>query len=213
MVSISAITGFTLPGMIEEPGLHRRQDGSPPGPSAARSQQPEVVADPDQLQRQGAQRRRSSATNGRHALHGLEQVRGRRPAIRRSARDSVAVTSPPVVRVALMPGAGGRAADVQLDRKRRRAPRRSAGARRDGRGVAAELLPEADRHGVLEVGAAGLDHIVELGRLRRKRFSRPSSAGSSDLPISVKAASRIAVGKTSLVDCAMLTWSLGWTTA
>ncbi len=44
-----------------------------------------------------------------------------------------------------------------------------AGRARLRRGVPRELLPEADRHGVLEMGAADLDHAVELRRLAVER--------------------------------------------
>ena len=44
------------------------------------------------------------------------------------------------------------------------------------RRVAAELLAERDRHRVHPVRAAGLDDVVELGRLRRERAARAARA-------------------------------------
>ena len=77
-------------------------------------------------------------------------------------------------------------------RCRRAAARRGAActAAQPGEGVvrllrvARELLAEADRHRVLQVGAADLDHVVELLRLaverRRQRAAAPGSRISLD---------------------------------
>ena len=40
----------------------------------------------------------------------------------------------------------------------------------DLRRIAAELLAQADRHGVHQVGPTGLRHVVELGRLLAERL-------------------------------------------
>ena len=59
-----------------------------------------------------------------------------------------------------------------------------AGARRallDLLRVARELLPEPDRHRVLQVGAADLDDVVELARLAR-RAPRPAARAPARAP-------------------------------
>ena len=62
--------------------------------------------------------------------------------------------------------------------------RHIVGAAADARGVAAELLAERDRHGVLQVRAAGLQHageLVGLSREARRRVASPrrtSGAGA-----------------------------------
>ena len=82
----------------------------------------------------------------------------------------------------------------------------------DLRGVARELLPEADRHRVLQVGPADLDDRVErAGPSRRAACAGPRGPGSGVFWIPSRAATWIAVGITSLDDWPMLTASLGWT--
>ena len=89
--------------------------------------------------------------------------------------------------------------------------RDALGAEPDLRRVAAELLAERDRHRVHQVGAAGLDDVVELlAPWPRARASSCSSAGSRSLVASSSAARWTAEGKTSLEDWPMFTWSLGW---
>ncbi len=69
------------------------------------------------------------------------------------------------------PGSGGGAAERHLAQ-----PRQGVAHARSPlahlRCVAAELLPERDRDRVHPVGSAGLDHVVELLRLRRKRLGQ-----------------------------------------
>ena len=70
--------------------------------------------------------------------------------------------------------------------------------------VTAELLTEGHRHGVLQVGSAGLQHVGELvallaqPALERARAAQQSVEHQQD-------ARRVAAGNTSLVDCPMLT--------
>ena len=82
----------------------------------------------------------------------------------------------------------------------------------DGQRVGGELLAQADGHRVLHVRAAGLEHAIE-GDARAPRTRPPARrAPAAARAIRSSVATRIAVGKTSLVDWAMLTWSLGLTT-
>ena len=81
----------------------------------------------------------------------------------------------------------------------------------DRQRVRGELLAEADGHRVLEVGAARLEDAVEAtARSANASASIIERASSSRMRSSV--ATRMAVGKVSLVDWAMFTWSLGLTT-
>ena len=70
--------------------------------------------------------------------------------------------------------------------------------------VGGELLAQPDRGGVLEMGAARLHDVVErrpLGQQRRRQPVERAERGGSVASM----ASRMAVGITSLVLCAMLT--------
>ena len=87
--------------------------------------------------------------------------------------------------------------------------RTRAGAEPDLRGVAGELLAERDRHRVHQVGAAGLDDVLELVGLGRERRLEPLERGQQRCVASSSAARCTALGKTSLEDWPMLTWSLG----
>ena len=81
--------------------------------------------------------------------------------------------------VGVQPGAGRGAAERDLSDLRERVAD-PARAEPHLRGVAGELLPERDRNRVHQVRAAGLDDVVELGRLRAAATaSSCSSAGSS----------------------------------
>ena len=111
-----------------------------------------------------------------------------------------------------MPVPDGRAADRQLGQRLRDAVLQPPDAVLDLRGVARELLPQPDRHRVLQVGPADLDDVVErLGLLVERARAGPASAGISRFWIPSSAATWIAVGITSLDDWPMLTASLGWT--
>ena len=86
--------------------------------------------------------------------------------------------------------------------------RRAAEA--DLRGVAGELLPERDRHGVHQVRAAGLDDVLELLRLAGERRLEPLERGQQRVSVASSSAARCtALGNTSLDDWPMLTWSFG----
>ena len=80
------------------------------------------------------------------------------------------------------------------------------------RDVAAELLAERERDGVLQVRAPDLDDVGELLRPSRERVTQGTGRwGSGVAMIAVAAAMCIAVGNVSLDDCDMFTWSLGCT--
>ena len=69
-----------------------------------------------------------------------------------------------VLGVGVEAGAGGRAADAQAAQALGRAPD-ALGVALHGPGIGAELLPQPHRHGILQVGAPRLDHVVELDGL------------------------------------------------
>ena len=72
-------------------------------------------------------------------------------------------------------------------------------------GVAAEFLPQSDRHGVLQVRPAGLDDVVVFDRLGAQGVPQMFSAGSRGWVMAIWAARWITVGVTSLDDCPLLT--------
>ena len=63
----------------------------------------------------------------------------------------------------------------------------------DVRGVPAELLAERDRHGVLQVGAAGFQNVRELGALGRKAAGQ-AAGGREQARHHAMIARRVAVG-------------------
>ena len=71
--------------------------------------------------------------------------------------------------------------------------------------VAAELLAERDRHGILQVRASGLQHVRELARFRVERVGQAAGRFQQSQAAPSRIASRVAVGNTSLVDWPMLT--------
>ena len=73
--TISAIEGFTLPGMMLEPGLHRRKQDLGETGARSRGQQPDVVGDLVEIQHVGPER---TAEGGdvTHGLHELDPVAG-----------------------------------------------------------------------------------------------------------------------------------------
>ena len=94
-----------------------------------------------------------------HTLHGVERVRGDRQRfagqIGQCRRHQA-----PVIRVRVQPGPHGRPPQPERpERLARLADGPQVG--RDGRGIAAELLSEANRGGILEMGPPGLHHAVE----------------------------------------------------
>jgi hypothetical protein len=69
-------------------------------------------------------------------------------------------------------GAGGRGSDVELLERGRGVAYALEGDVDRGR-IARELLPEPDRHRVLEMSASRLHDGVELARLGRERVAQP----------------------------------------
>ena len=108
-----------------------------------------------------------------------------------------------------MPSAHGRAADGQLHE---RLDRQTGPADRllQLPGQAADLLPERKRHGVGQVGAADLEHVLPRAALAASTLPHCSRAGISRPRIAAATATWMAVGKTSLLLWPRLTWSLGW---
>ena len=201
-LTISGIDGFTLPGMIDDPGWTA---GSVISASPARGpmlKQPQIARDLAQLDREPAHRARVGEDVA-HALRDAEQiVRGpqRQPGVSRQVTDH----QPPVVVAGVQAGADRRGADVQLAQL----PRRLldvVGAALDAGGVAAELLAERDRHRVLKMGAAGLEDVGELVGLSARGCARAGGPASTSGPAPSSSASRVAVGNTSFVDWPMLT--------
>ena len=111
-------------------------------------------------------------------------------------------------------GADRGAAERQLaDARQARRSARSI-AVLDLRGVAAELLAQRDGRRVHEVGAARLDHRLELVAACAAARARDASiAGMRSTTTASVAAMWIAEGNTSFDDCDALTWSFGCTGA
>ena len=79
------------------------------------------------------------------------------------------------------------------------------------RRVARELLPQADRHRVLQVGAADLHDVVELARLRAPA-RRPAARAPARGPRRSRRGRDVDRGRNDVVGgLPRLTWSLGWT--
>ena len=62
----------------------------------------------------------------------------------------------------VQPGANGRAADAQAAQDLRRSARMRSASRSTARGISTKFLAQANRHGILQVGAPGLDDVIEL---------------------------------------------------
>ena len=207
MSSISAITGLTLPGIIEEPGW-----------TAGSVISASPVSGPELISRRSLAIRISSSASERSAPETCAKaamlwVASTRLGAGRSG-NPVSSAEPShhrgrVVRMAVHARARRRRAEVQLVQVLRRASIQSA-RRAHRRAVGGELLAEPDRDGVLQVRAARLDHAVELDPLLAEGLSEVARRRKRRASIRSEA-SLIAVGKTSLVDWAMFTWSLGWT--
>ena len=159
IITASGITGLTLPGMIELPGWSSGIRISPIPHRGPRAQQADVVGDGreahgDRLE--GARRPRPRRRAGPCSRTGWTPAGargpspGRAPAAIRSGNSRcvlipVPSAVPPIGSSASEPAAGSI----------RRMPCST------WRGVARELLSQADRHRVLEVGPADLDDRVE----------------------------------------------------
>ncbi len=172
MLSISASTGLTLPGMMLLPGCTagRRISSRPvAGPLESRRKS---LAMRVSVMAQRAQARREVGGVG-HALHRLEQVAAGAQGLAgqlAQARHHACV----VLRVGVQAGAGGGAADAQPAQPVGRG-RDALAVVADGLRVRAELLAQPHRHGILQVRAARFHHVVELDglRIQRRRPARP----------------------------------------
>ena len=123
---------------------------------------PHVVGDAREVHGQVAQRRREE-DRVLHGLHRLEQVIAlvkRDAAERRQLGHHARV----ILRMRVQAGAGRRPADAQPPQPLGREFDLVAAALDGGR-PGADFLPQANRHGVLQVRPPALDHIVPLGRL------------------------------------------------
>ena len=79
-------------------------------------------------------------------------------------------------------------------------------------GVAGEFLAEPHRGGVHQMGAADLDDVPEFLRLSVERGLELFERGEELAVGATRAAATwMAVGMTSLLDCPMFTWSFGCT--
>ena len=207
----SQMTGFTLPGMIEEPGCR-----------SGRAISPRPARGPEPIQRRSLQiLYRLTAITRSTPLASTSASRP--PAASKWFRASVsgspvedasrAMTRGGELRRRVEPGscrgpAEGQLAEAGQDRLG------SFGIMTDRGRVPAELLSEGHRHGVHEMGPPGLDHRRELGGLGLENAAaRWFRAGISSRASSRVAARAIAEGNTSLDDWDALTWSFGCTGA
>ena len=155
MFTISAIDGFTLPGMMLEPGCTsgRRISASPVRGPEASSRMSLAI-----LPGVGAQRGRDRGGVA-HGLHQLNAVR----ALAQLQSGQLLEVLDHQLRVAglgVEPGAHGGPADPEVAQVVGGTGQAGAVAL-DGVAVGGEFLAEADRGRILEVGAAGLEHVVE----------------------------------------------------
>ncbi len=208
MVSISLWVGFTLPGMIDEPGSFSGKPQLAQAGARAGAEPADVVRDlhearGERLQGAGREDRRLLAGERRELVR-----RGRE----RDARELGDAGRGPCreLRVGVEPGADGGPAEGDLV---------EAGEHRAEAGdvavehgdVARELLAERERHRVLEVrppdlddprpGAClGVEGVAQRGdRRQQAQLGAPSATATWS-----------AVGNVSFDDWLMFTWSFGW---
>src|SRR5690606_14121072 len=160
-VTTSGMTGFTLPGMMLEPGCMGGNEISPRPAGRAL-----VVADLGELGRDPLEHARELDEHAR-VRRGLDEVGA---GDERQAGDlRQAITDQRrVARVGVDARADGGGAQVDLAKEAGRlAQPFDVFTQRDAEG--AELLAERHRHGVLELGPADLDDVGELVRLEQER--------------------------------------------
>ena len=197
IVTDSQITGFTLPGMIDEPGW---TSGIAISAIPARGPHPSSRMSPAILYIATAMARSAplAATTASSVDCALKWLSVSRSGMPRSAASSAITCAgnsgwvPTPVPTAVPPSGSSASA---RDRLLAAAPRSLHLAR-----VAEELLTEPDRRRVLQVGAAGLDHRPQLVGLAPQRRLQDSQAGDGVLADQTAAATWIAVGITSLLD-------------
>ena len=211
-VTTSAITGLTLPGMIDEPGCRSgsRISASPVrGPLA---HPPQVVRDLHERDRERAQLPARLHQRVARALRGEVVVRLDAAAGRCVAR---AARSPCAAKPfgALMPVPTAVPPSGSTHKPRQRVAQ-ARDAVVDLRRVAAELLAQRDRRRVHQVRAARPSRRARTRAAScASAFTSFSAAGTSSSTIAVAAARCTADGNTSFDDCEAFTWSFGCTGA
>ena len=163
-----------LPRHDARPGLHRGQDDLGQPGARPRGEQPDVVGDLVEVEDVRAERpaQRGDVAHRLHELHPVLAL----PQVEAAHLAQVLHHERRVVRLGVDAGADRRAADVHL-------PEPVGGLRQllpvalHGVAVGGELLAQPDGRGVLQVGAAGLDDVVELGALGQQRRGQEVERG------------------------------------
>ena len=202
-VTDSQITGFTLPGMIEEPGWRagRRSSPSPQrGPEASRRMSLAILKSDTAMVRSAplastAASRAACASKWSAASRNARPVARERSAIARSGKPAGRFRPVPT---AVPPSASSASASLAASARR--------GAELDLPRPAADFLGDAQRRRVHQVGAPDLHHVVEgRGLAPRDNRAAARSAGSRSRWIATRAATCSAVGITSFEDCERFT--------
>ena len=202
MSSISAITGLTFPGMIEEPGCRAGKRDIPEPGVRARAQQPKVVGQLREFDGQPAQGPRE-ADEIVVTLGHLEVVE-RRPQLPTCRFPQGRHHVEPVRRIGVDAGPQGGGAQVRREQPVGGLVEGVDGLL-DGGPVGAELLTQPDGHGVLQMRAPRLDYAIELPLLGRQRLGQRLEGRSGDVPIPADSARRTMAGTASFDDWDMLT--------
>jgi len=199
IVIASAWVGFTLPGMMPAPRLVLRQVQLADAAAAGRCRGgARRSANLEARDREGAQRAARRDESPR-AGERRELVRGGAEREARERRDAAATPSAHLgcvlspVPTAVPPRASSYSPSERPSRARSR--------RGELRDPSAELLPEGERRGVHEVGAADLTMSLNSSLLASMPLRRAATAGKRRSLISSAAATCITVGKTSFEDC------------
>ena len=210
IVMASLWVGFTLPGMIDEPGSFSGRISSPRparGPDASQRMSLAIFIS-DTASVLSAPLANTSASWAASAANLFGADTNGRPV------SSAISAAAPVgeLGVGVEPGADRGAADGELvEPGQHLLDALEVGV--ELRHVAAELLAERERHRVLQVRAADLHDVGELVRLRRRARRAAARTDGHQLACTTSSAAAmcIAVGNVSFDDCDMFTSSLGWT--
>jgi hypothetical protein len=162
---ISGMTGFTLPGMIELPGCSDGSEISPMpqrGPEASQRRSLAILVSDTATVLSAPE----ASTAASFAARASKRLRaGTKAWPLRFAMRAITASANPSGAFSPVPTAVPPRAELGEARLHRL---QALDAVRDLLREAAEVLPEPHRHGVLQVGAADLDHVVELDRLGRQ---------------------------------------------